>query len=210
MVTKKLRTKCLFDPVAFMIAAMVLPLGCRSRARTVACLVLGCRKAGLTFLRFDVLFSCNVCENIAVRHDAILSVATAHAPPPPKPHRRHRQRGGIRGPKKPASALVLRMLCLQRKSSPICKENARPRAHLEDAHGLIVIRREVHGVARYEAKSRSVAGCARYSSLSRELQSRLPAASPLCPRLISSIERAWSRRISERILAPRQRIGPPS
>src|SRR5712672_1214762 len=28
----------------------------------------------------------DVCENVAVRHDAILSVATAHAPPPPKPH----------------------------------------------------------------------------------------------------------------------------
>src|SRR5712671_6018941 len=56
---------------------------------------------------------------------------------------------------------------------------------------LIVIRREVHGVARYEAKSRSVAWYARHSSLIRELQSRLPAASPLCPRLISSIERPW-------------------
>src|SRR5882757_11314818 len=79
--------------------------------------------------------------------------ATAEAP-----QWRHRQRGGIRGPKKPASALALRMLCLQRKSSPICKENARRRTHLEDAHGLAVIRREVHGVARYEAKSRSVTG----------------------------------------------------
>jgi len=28
----------------------------------------------------------DVCENVAVRHDAIPSVATAHAPPPPKPH----------------------------------------------------------------------------------------------------------------------------
>src|SRR5215213_5263791 len=28
----------------------------------------------------------DVCENVALRHDAILSVATAHAPPPPKPH----------------------------------------------------------------------------------------------------------------------------
>src|SRR5712671_4988027 len=28
----------------------------------------------------------DVCENVAVRHGAILSVATAHAPPPPKPH----------------------------------------------------------------------------------------------------------------------------
>src|SRR5258705_13640155 len=27
----------------------------------------------------------DVCENVAVRHDAIPSVATAHAPPPPKP-----------------------------------------------------------------------------------------------------------------------------
>src|SRR5712671_1892784 len=28
----------------------------------------------------------DVCENVAVRHGAILSVATAHAPPPQKPH----------------------------------------------------------------------------------------------------------------------------
>src|SRR5712671_7634956 len=60
MATKKLRTECFFfQPVAFMIAAMVVPLGCRSRARTVACLVLRRRKAGLTFLRFAV-FGCAV------------------------------------------------------------------------------------------------------------------------------------------------------
>src|SRR5712672_4484246 len=47
-------------PVAFMIAAMVVPLGCRSRARTFSCLVLGRRKAGLTVLRFAVLFGCVV------------------------------------------------------------------------------------------------------------------------------------------------------
>src|SRR5712675_1488596 len=60
MATKKLRTECSCQPVAFMIAAIVVPLGCRSRARTFSCLVLGRRKAGLTVLRFAVLFGCVV------------------------------------------------------------------------------------------------------------------------------------------------------
>src|SRR6266851_4815300 len=36
---KKPRTECCCQPVAFMIAAIVAPLGCLSRVRTVSCLV---------------------------------------------------------------------------------------------------------------------------------------------------------------------------
>src|SRR5436190_19105725 len=36
---KKPRTECCCQPVAFMIAAIVTPLGCSSSARTAACLV---------------------------------------------------------------------------------------------------------------------------------------------------------------------------
>src|SRR5437773_10071925 len=36
---KKPRTECCCQPVAFMIAAVVAPLGCPSRARTASCLV---------------------------------------------------------------------------------------------------------------------------------------------------------------------------
>src|SRR5437660_6793785 len=36
---KKPRTECCCHPVAFMIAAIVVPLGCLSRPRTVSCLV---------------------------------------------------------------------------------------------------------------------------------------------------------------------------
>ena len=36
---KKPRTECCCQPVAFMMAAIVVPLGCLSRARTASCLV---------------------------------------------------------------------------------------------------------------------------------------------------------------------------
>src|ERR1700704_4091259 len=36
---KKPRTECCCHPVAFMIAAIVVPLGCLSRSRTFSCLV---------------------------------------------------------------------------------------------------------------------------------------------------------------------------
>ena len=58
MVTKKLRTECSCQPVAFMIAATVVPLRCLSSERTISCLVLGPLKAGPVFLRFAVLFGC--------------------------------------------------------------------------------------------------------------------------------------------------------
>src|SRR4051812_37885879 len=89
---KKPRTECCCHPVAFMIAAIVIPLVCLSSPRTVSCLVpprveseatlpfLACffaRLAGATFVWLDVLRS---------DMSQILSVATAHAPSLPKPH----------------------------------------------------------------------------------------------------------------------------
>src|SRR6266436_7080046 len=89
---KKPRTECCCHPVAFMIAAIVAPLGCLSSPRTVSCLLPArvepeatfpffagffARLAGATFGLLGVL-RCDIFE--------ILSVATAHAPSPPKPH----------------------------------------------------------------------------------------------------------------------------
>src|SRR5713101_1504518 len=82
---KKPRTECCCQPVAFIIAAIVAPLGCLSRVRTTSCLVLprpedegafpglaGCFARPLVWaLLCDILRS--------------LSVATASAPSPPKP-----------------------------------------------------------------------------------------------------------------------------
>src|SRR5689334_591166 len=89
---KKPRTECCCHPVAFMIAAIVAPLGCLSSPRTVSCLVpprvepeatfplcagFFARLAGATFVLLGVL-RCDIFQ--------ILSVATAQAPSPPKPH----------------------------------------------------------------------------------------------------------------------------
>src|SRR6266481_5606168 len=89
---KKPRTECCCHPVAFMIAAIVAPLDCLSSPRTVSCLVpprvkpeatfpffagFFARLAGATFGLLGVL-RCDIFE--------ILSVATARAPSPPKPH----------------------------------------------------------------------------------------------------------------------------
>src|SRR3954452_11007467 len=50
---KKPRTECCCQPVAFMIAAMVVPLGCRSNASTASCLdkTGGLLAAGFGFVR---------------------------------------------------------------------------------------------------------------------------------------------------------------
>src|SRR5262245_31591273 len=86
---KKPRTECCCHPVAFMIAAIVVPLG---RLRTVSCLVpprieseatfplfagFFARLAGATFV-FPSVLRCDIYQ--------ILSAATADAPSPPKPH----------------------------------------------------------------------------------------------------------------------------
>src|SRR5712672_2459995 len=41
----------------------------------------------------------DVCENVAARHGATISVATANAPPPPKPHSGDIASGAVREPK---------------------------------------------------------------------------------------------------------------
>src|SRR2546421_2439712 len=89
---KKPRTECCCHPVAFMIAAIVVPLGCLSSPRTVSCLVppraepeatfpsfagFFARLAGATFVLLGVL-RCDIFE--------ILSVVTVQTPSPPKPH----------------------------------------------------------------------------------------------------------------------------
>src|ERR1700731_1197178 len=85
---KKPRTECCCQPVAFIIVAIVVPLGCLSRARTASCLVplrvmfpgfAGCfarllARANLVFL--GVLL-CDIEDPFRLqRHQA---------PPPPKP-----------------------------------------------------------------------------------------------------------------------------
>jgi hypothetical protein len=83
---------CARASVAFMIAVIVVPVGCLSRPRTVSCLVSPRVEREATFSSFAVLFARLACaslvfaECVAVRHLKILSVATAHAPSPPKPH----------------------------------------------------------------------------------------------------------------------------
>jgi len=47
---KKPRTECCCQPVAFMMAAIVVPFGCLSRARTASCLVPPRVEAGGTVL----------------------------------------------------------------------------------------------------------------------------------------------------------------
>src|SRR5712672_1374351 len=90
MATKKLWTECSSQLVAFMMAAIVVPLGCLSSARTISCLVLGRLKAVPTFPRFAVLFGCVAGRAMVLRMllcdmmDPL--VATAHVPPPTKPH----------------------------------------------------------------------------------------------------------------------------
>src|SRR5580698_2208097 len=53
---KKPRTECCCHPVAFMIAAIVVPLGCDSNASTAPCLVSGF-EAGPTFVSFAALLA---------------------------------------------------------------------------------------------------------------------------------------------------------
>src|SRR5438477_75206 len=79
---KKLRTECCCHPVVFMIAAIVVPLGFLSRARTVSCLVLRRveaepafsslavlfgRFAGVTFAFPGVLLLCDILRSFRLR-----------------------------------------------------------------------------------------------------------------------------------------------
>src|SRR5438445_8368963 len=55
---KKPRTECCCHPVAFMIAAIVVPLGCLSSPRTVSCLVPPRVEPEATFPLFAGFFVC--------------------------------------------------------------------------------------------------------------------------------------------------------
>src|SRR6476659_5392393 len=72
---KKPRTECCCHPVAFMIAAIVVPLGCLSRPRTVSCLVpprvepeatFFARLAGTTFVLLGLL-RCDIFGSFRLR-----------------------------------------------------------------------------------------------------------------------------------------------
>src|SRR5256885_15482562 len=78
---KKPRTECCCHPVAFMIAAIVVPLGCLSRPMTVSCLVpprvepeatfstfadFFARLAGTTFVLLGVL-RCDILRSLRLR-----------------------------------------------------------------------------------------------------------------------------------------------
>src|SRR5882724_1147803 len=54
---KKPRTECCCQPVAFMIATIVVPLGCLSRPRTVSCLVPPRVEPEVTFFSFTGFFA---------------------------------------------------------------------------------------------------------------------------------------------------------
>src|SRR5256884_8521216 len=120
---KKPRTECCCHPVAFVIAAIVVPLGCLSRPRTVSCLVpprveaegtfsnfagFFARLAGATFVLLGVL-RCDIFE--------ILSVATASVPPPPKPRTGDRAGGAGSREAQVLSEAATVTLCWRRKAS---------------------------------------------------------------------------------------------
>jgi hypothetical protein len=126
---KKPRTECCCHPVAFMIAAIVVPLGCLSSPRTVSCLVLPRLEPEATFPLLAAFFACLARSTFVLlgvlRCDIfqILSVATAHAPSPPKPHSGKIASGAgfktrQKGPHQPTTLT----LCSQRKSRRFCKE----------------------------------------------------------------------------------------
>jgi len=84
-----------------MISAIVVPLGCLSKPRTISCLVPPRQTRGDLFtlgglLRAPRWRDLHFGRSVAIRHPEILSVATAHPPSPPKPHARHRPDTGSR------------------------------------------------------------------------------------------------------------------
>src|SRR6266481_2757762 len=108
---KKPRTECCCHPVAFMIAAIVAPLGCLSSPRTVSCLVspqveaeatfpffagFFARLAGATFGLLGVL-RCDIFE-ILFGCDGTRAVTTE------APQWRYRQRGRIQDEAKRATS----------------------------------------------------------------------------------------------------------
>ena len=100
---KKPRTECCCHPVAFMIAAIVAPLGCPSRARTASCLVPPRLEEegvlpgfagvfGRPLARASVVLGwgllCDILRSLSGCDD--ISAVTTEAP-----HWRHSRRGGI-------------------------------------------------------------------------------------------------------------------
>ena len=128
MATKKLRTDCSCQPVAFIMAAIDAPLGYLSRARTICCFVLRRLKTGPTFLRLAVLFAGVVGAMIVrtLRCDMMRSLRLR------RHMRRHRRSptmakspaGRDPRPIGPASTLTPMTLCLQQKSSRFCRKYA--------------------------------------------------------------------------------------
>src|ERR1700720_1029696 len=129
---KKPRTECCCQPVAFMMAAIVVPLGCLSRARTASCLVplrvelegtfpgfagLFARLLARANLVFVGILPCDICGSF--------SVATAPgAVTTEAPQWHHRRRGRIPdGANQPLSRHGTVTLQSPRKSTPFCDEN---------------------------------------------------------------------------------------
>src|SRR5262249_31261216 len=97
---KKPHTECCCQPVAFMIAAIVAPFGCLSRARTASCLVPVRVEAeaplpdlARVFARLVRAAFVALCAFLGFDILGFLSVATASVAPE-APQWRHRQRGG--------------------------------------------------------------------------------------------------------------------
>src|SRR5262245_29086860 len=88
---KKPRTECCCQPVAFMIAAIVAPLGCLSRARTASCLVPLRVEPAAVFPGFAGFFARLSCASFVLlgvlRCDILGSfrLRRHQTPSPPKP-----------------------------------------------------------------------------------------------------------------------------
>ena len=108
---KKPRTECCCQPVAFMMAAIVVPFGCLSRARTASCLVPPRVEPGGTVLGLTSPFARLLARENSVFPEVLLgdisrsfSVVTAPgAVTTEAPQWRHRQRGRI--PDRPTGPL---------------------------------------------------------------------------------------------------------
>src|SRR6516165_1955683 len=124
-VAKKPRIECCCQPVVFMMAAIVTPVGCSRRASTDSCFVLPRAEAEATFLAFTGLFALLVPARFVLfdvlRCDILdpFGVATASgAATTAAPQWRYHQWGRIRDGQ--GINVTTLTLCLQQKSSPFC------------------------------------------------------------------------------------------
>src|ERR1700730_17836131 len=127
---KKPRTECCCQPVAFVMAAIVVPLGCLSRARMASCLVSPRVEAAGMFPGFAALFAPLLARATWVFVGVLLSdiwgsfsVATASgAVTIEAPQWHHRRRGRIPdGANRPLSRHS--DSDAPQKSTPFCDEN---------------------------------------------------------------------------------------